>query len=186
MNAERPLCPVCEKGRLSTATYADEFEHRGETIHIEGLESYICERCGAEPMFEDQIRRNDRRVIDARRRADGLLTGEQIRTLRKQLGLTQQQASQVFGGGANAFSKYERGDVIQSAAMDKLLRLVDFQPTLLELLRVLAGAERPDNFDVAYHTTGKISLNDDDYRSRQVRGPVVEAGSEDWTTKESA
>jgi HTH-type transcriptional regulator/antitoxin MqsA len=29
----------------------------------------------------------------------------------------------VFGGGRNAFSKYERGEVSQSVAMDKLIRV---------------------------------------------------------------
>jgi HTH-type transcriptional regulator/antitoxin MqsA len=29
----------------------------------------------------------------------------------------------MFGGGLNAFSKYERGEVIQSEAMDKLIRV---------------------------------------------------------------
>jgi len=39
------------------------------------------------------------------------------------LGLTQHAASSIFGGGLNAFSKYERGEVIQSKAMDKLIRV---------------------------------------------------------------
>ena len=38
-------------------------------------------------------------------------------------GLTQKQAAKVFGGGSNAFAKYEAEDVVQSVGMDKLLRL---------------------------------------------------------------
>ena len=35
----------------------------------------------------------------------------------------QKQITSVFGGGLNAFSKYERGEIIQSEAMDKLIRV---------------------------------------------------------------
>jgi HTH-type transcriptional regulator/antitoxin MqsA len=87
------------------------------------VEYSVCTQCGAEVILSDQIKRNDCRVRDAWRRADGLLTGAEIVELRKKLGLTQQEAAMIFGGGVNAFSKYELGEVIQSEGMDKLMRL---------------------------------------------------------------
>ena len=39
-------------------------------------------------------------------------------------------------GGDNAFSKYERGEVTQSAAMNSVLLLLDAFPDGLEVLRV--------------------------------------------------
>ncbi len=46
--------------------------------------------------------------------------------------------------GANAFSKYERGEVVQSEAMDKLMRLalVDRPVDVLDWLRVRAGVQK--------------------------------------------
>lgn len=186
MKADRPLCPVCEKGRLSPDIYGDEFAHRGRTIRVDGLESYVCDSCGADPIFEDQIRRNDRRVADARRRADGLLTGEEIKAIRKELGLTQQEASKVFGGGPNSFSKYERGDVIQSVAMDRLVQLVHLQPPLLALLRLFSGAKAKELSEFKYHASKKVCLNDDQYRSRGVEGNVTAVSDEAWTTRKIA
>lgn len=135
MNTEHLKCPMCEHGTLAPNTYSDTFQHHGADLIVDGLECYICGECGADPVFEDQIRRNHARVADARRHADGLLTGREILTLRKSLGLSQQDASEVFGGGSNAFSKYERGEVVQSVAMDRLLRLVARYPLLLDDLR---------------------------------------------------
>ncbi len=132
MSNSELICPLCECGVLTARTYSDTFQHHGLDLSVDGLEGYLCAACGADPIFEDQIRRNHLRVIDARRRADGLLTGAEIRALREHLGLTQKEASEVFGGGANAFSKYERGEVVQSVPMDRLLRLVDRYPPLLE------------------------------------------------------
>jgi len=97
------------------------------------LEGYCCDTCGADPIFRDQIKRNHLKIADAKRVADGLLVGEEIRRIRMRLKLTQREAAEVFGGGANAFSKYERGDVVQSVAMDRLLRLIDRAPVSTQL-----------------------------------------------------
>jgi HTH-type transcriptional regulator/antitoxin MqsA len=144
MNTQPIVCPECEKGHLIATVYADDFQHNEKALHVDGLECYICERCGADPVFADQIRRNHRRIADAKRRVDGMLTGDGIRALRDRLGLTQQDAAALFGGGTNAFSKYERGDVIQSDSMDRLLKLMAARPALLDVLReVIAGSAMP-------------------------------------------
>jgi putative zinc finger/helix-turn-helix YgiT family protein len=118
----KAICADCGANALQAFTEIEQFNYKGHTLSAE-VEYSVCSQCGAEVILPDQIRRNDCRVRDAWRKADGLLTGEEIVALRAQLGLTQQQAAQYFGGGTNAFSKYERGEVVQSAAMDKLMRL---------------------------------------------------------------
>jgi len=74
------------------------------------------------------------KAVAAKRRADGLLSPEEIRHAREALGLTQHKAAEVFGGGRNAFSKYERGEVAQSVAMDRLIRLCLAHPKMLSEL----------------------------------------------------
>ena len=56
--------------------------------------------------------------------------------IRKRLSLTQAQAARLMGGGDNAFSKYERGEITQSAAMNSAPLLLDAFPDGLEVLRV--------------------------------------------------
>lgn len=67
-------------------------------------------------------------------RAAGLLEPADIRRIRKKLRLTQRQAATRLGGGPAAFQKYEAGDVMVSHAMSNLLRLLDRDPGLLEVL----------------------------------------------------
>jgi len=134
-------CPVCEEGQLHESTFADDFKHGDSTVHVEELECFQCESCGADPVFKDQIRRNHLRVADAKRISDGLLSGEEIKAFRAALGLSQSDAALLFGGGTNAFSKYERGDVIQSKSMDKLLRLASKYPLIVHELSELAGIQ---------------------------------------------
>lgn len=115
-------CADCGASELQFLTEAETFNYKGQLLTVD-VDYSVCAQCGAEAILPEQIKRNDYRVRDAWRKADGLLSGAEISTLRKKLGLTQQEAAKVFGGGVNAFSKYERGEVIQSEAMDKLMRL---------------------------------------------------------------
>ncbi|MBL0039623.1 MAG: type II toxin-antitoxin system MqsA family antitoxin [Xanthomonadales bacterium] len=132
-------CTECGIGTLSASTWEGDFRHGEATVRVTNLECFRCDACGADPVFAHQIRRNQLKIADAKRTADGLLTGAEIRAIRERLDLTQAQASEVFGGGANAFSKYERGDVTQSVAMDRLIKVADFVPGVIEYLRFEAG-----------------------------------------------
>lgn len=180
------LCPQCEKGHLAASTWADDFRHGDRAVHVDGLECYVCDQCGADPVFTDQIRRNQLKIADAKRRADGLLTGAEVRHAREHLGLTQQEAASLFGGGTNAFSKYERGDVLQSTAMDRLLRAALFYPDLIDFLRVEAriAAGEDERLDVQQYQAGPaLNMRDKAYRSRSVGGQVVELNEprQHWT-----
>lgn len=116
-----------------------QIEYNGKTLRVENLEHFICSNCSAQPILSDQIKRNQIRYADARKTADGLLKSNEIRSARASLGISQADASELFGGGPNGFSKYERGEVAQSIAMDRLLRLVTAYPMLLNNLRLYAG-----------------------------------------------
>lgn len=135
MNLTPEICSECGEGRLHPTTWEDDFRHYDGTIHVSGLQCYVCDACGADPVYPDQIVFNEKRIADAKREATGRLGGREVRKLRKQLGLTQQQAATLFGGGANAFSKYERGDVMQSLSMDRLMKAAAFVPGVLEFLQ---------------------------------------------------
>lgn len=139
MSLEHSICPVCGQPGLMPVIYSDIFKHNERDLVVRELERYDCPSCKREPMFPDQIRRNERRIREARRLADGLLSGSEIRRAREVLGLSQQEAAAIFGGGTNGFSKYERGETAQSVAMDRLLRLVIADPSKLDELRAMAG-----------------------------------------------
>lgn len=115
-------CPLCNTGKLDSFSEIEDVQYKDQSISVQ-VEYSCCDQCHQGIILPDQIKSNDRLLREAWRKADGFLTGDEIVALRQHLKLTQQQAAQMFGGGANAFSKYERGEVIQSEAMDKLMRL---------------------------------------------------------------
>ncbi|HEY4212201.1 MAG TPA: type II toxin-antitoxin system MqsA family antitoxin [Steroidobacteraceae bacterium] len=179
-NLSAAVCPVCEMGTLTPEVYSDEIQHNGKVIVVEDLERSRCDSCGADPVLTDQIKRNQVRICDAKRRGDGYLTSQEILNLRNRLQLSQPDASALFGGGPNAFSKYERGEVVQSLPMDRLLRLVSTFPWIAEFLRPLAGLEsRVANSHCYANAQDTVSLNDPQYTSKRVRGTRVVVTSED-------
>jgi HTH-type transcriptional regulator/antitoxin MqsA len=58
-----------------------------------------------------------------------------IVSVRKKLNLDQREASEIFGGGVNAFSRYETGKTKPSLALVKLLKVLDRHPDLLNEVR---------------------------------------------------
>ena len=55
-----------------------------------------------------------------------------ILNVRKKLKLGQREAAIMFGGGINAFSRYENGKAKPSLALVKLLKILDRHPELLQ------------------------------------------------------
>lgn len=63
-----------------------------------------------------------------------LLLPEEIKSVRKQLRLSQEEAGERIGGGPRAFQKYESGDVLPSRAISNLLTILAKEPAMLQLL----------------------------------------------------
>ena len=58
-----------------------------------------------------------------------------IANVRKKLNLGQKEAADIFGGGVNAFSRYENGKTKPPLALVKLLKVLDRHPELLNEIR---------------------------------------------------
>ena len=67
-------------------------------------------------------------------RTTGKITPDEIRAIRKSLGLTQVEAGELLGGGPRGFTKYEAGVVKPAASVVNLLRLLDANPRMIKTL----------------------------------------------------
>lgn len=122
------LCDFCGIDNAVAVVTTESIPYKTGMLRVEGYESTHCDSCGEDFVTSEQSRANDRRGIKARAAFDGLLTGDEIVAIRSRLKLSQVAAAEVFGGGPNAFYKYENSEVLVSKAMDLLLRLADASP----------------------------------------------------------
>ncbi|WP_338725911.1 type II toxin-antitoxin system MqsA family antitoxin [Shewanella baltica] len=138
MSTFNDTCQICGTGHLTTIEKMLPSIYRGITRVLPDVYSVCCE-CGSEQANAIQTRHNKRVMQAFKKEIDGLLTGTEIRLIRKQFDITQSQAANIFGGGPVAFSKYESDDISQSESMDKLLRVSQSVPGAFIWLARRAG-----------------------------------------------
>ena len=132
-------CLICEVGKLIPARRTETLHYKNRVLNVQGFWVSDCELCGACLVTPSQAKANQRMMADAERQADGALVGDEIKAVRDLMGLNRGEASKVFGGGPNAFSKYERGEIHPSEAVNKLLLLARDIPAVRSKLLINAG-----------------------------------------------
>jgi putative zinc finger/helix-turn-helix YgiT family protein len=130
-------CTACGEGVLQFNSRIRKVEYKDTFLNIEIIRP-VCTVCGASVITNDLKKDYRRKLNLAKKQYDGLLIGEEIKSIRKKYNLTQPQASELFGGGPVAFSKYEKDDILHSIAMDKLLRVARDQAICFRHLEYLA------------------------------------------------
>lgn len=170
-------CPACGSDRLGLLCTPESAEFKGVEILVPKVLSTACESCGYTFSTNEQ---HDLNVAATRaafveqgaaaKAKKGLLTGSQLRAIREQLGLSQREASELFGGGPVAFSKYENEDVAQSVAMDRLIRMVEKMGRFgLETLKTVVGRTAAAPNDAVEQAPSGTSVFIITYDTRAVR-----------------
>lgn len=117
------ICLRCDNEEFKEKPEAVvEQEFRGETLKVQSP-MMACTRCGWLTADVTQLEELRRRTADAYREKHGLLTSDEIRTLRQRLGLSQQGFASLIKAGVASVKRWESWQV-QEASMDMLMRLV--------------------------------------------------------------
>ena len=129
-------CPVCGAAKLIHDTRDLTYTYKGESTVIAAVTGDFCPVC-AESILDE---RESNRVMQAMRAFSRQVNSAVvdpgfIASVRKKLDLDQREAAQIFGGGVNAFSRYESGKTKPSLALVKLLKVLDRHPDLLNEVR---------------------------------------------------
>lgn len=136
--SQKKLCPVCGSGHLTRHSSIESITYRDCTKSYKHIFS-LCDLCLVDQVDAEEMRLNKRSVIRLKKIIDGLLPGDEMKAIRMNWGISQDEAARIFGGGPKAFSKYETDDVAQSEAMDKLVRTAAKYPQVFSYLCSAAG-----------------------------------------------
>lgn len=126
-------CPFCS-GTLVEKKVTETFTYKGKTLEYPDYLIHECSSCSEELVGQKTMKSSARRLREFYKEVDGLLSASQVRQIRLRLGLNQDAASELLGGGGKSFARYENSEVVQSLAMDNLLRILDHAPTELHVI----------------------------------------------------
>jgi HTH-type transcriptional regulator/antitoxin MqsA len=125
-------CPNCEGVMMIEKVKSIPFTYKGNTTVIDNVSGEECPNCGEYILSREESKRIDIPLKAFVQEINAKTSDPKfIRDVRKKLNLDQQEAGKLFGGGVNAFSRYETGKTVPPQSLIQLLRLLDRHPDLL-------------------------------------------------------
>jgi HTH-type transcriptional regulator/antitoxin MqsA len=129
-------CPICGEAELVHETRELLHTYKGESTWLPGVTGDFCPACGEVLLDADESGRVSAMIGDFNKQVNAATIDPGfIVSVRKKLALDQREASEIFGGGVNAFSRYENGKTRPPVALVKLLKVLDRHPELLDEVR---------------------------------------------------
>lgn len=129
-------CPVCGAAELVHDTRPQSYTYKGQTTQIMDVTAHYCPSCGECITDADESARVMQAMLAWQQHVNSQ-TAEPayILHVRQKLQLSQKEAGEIFGGGVNAFSRYETGRASPPVALVKLFKLLDRHPEHLAEIR---------------------------------------------------
>ncbi len=125
-------CPICSEADLANDTRDLPYTYKGETTLIPAVTGDFCPACGEVILDAAESARTSALMMAFNRQVNAsTVDPEFILRVRKKLALDQREAAEIFGGGINAFSRYENGKTKPPIALVKLLKVLERHPDLL-------------------------------------------------------
>lgn len=129
-------CPTCAQAELVHDTRDMPYIYKGETTIILAVTGEFCPACDESILDMKESQRTTTLMLAFNKQVNAAIVDPGfISAVRKKLHLDQREAAEIFGGGANAFSRYENGKTKPPLALVKLLRVLERHPDLLEEVR---------------------------------------------------
>ncbi len=131
-------CPSCAASELLHDTRDMPYTSKGESTLIPAVTDDFCPACDESILNAVESRRTMNFMLDFNKQVNASIVDPGfIASVRKKLALDQREAAELFGGGVNAFSRYENGKTKPPLALVKLLKILDRHPDLLNEVRTV-------------------------------------------------
>ncbi len=129
-------CPSCAAAELVHDTRDMPYVYKNESTLLPDVVGDYCPACGEVVLDAAESTRLSAAMLAFNKQVNAAMVDPGfIAYVRKKLALDQREAAEIFGGGINAFSRYETGKTKPPLALVKLLRVLDRHPDLLGEVR---------------------------------------------------
>lgn len=131
-------CPSCGVAELVRDTRDLPYTYKGEATTIPAVSGDFCPACDEAVLEAGESSRVSAAMLAFNKQVNASIVDPGfITAVRKKLALDQREAAEIFGGGVNAFSRYENGKTKPPLALVKLLKVLDRHPELLNEVRTV-------------------------------------------------
>lgn len=131
-------CPVCGSAELMHDTRHMPYTYKSENTIIEDVVGDYCTTCDEVILDSEESARVSAAMLAFNKQVNASIVDPNFITeVRKKIALTQQEAAELFGGGVNAFSRYETGKTKPPLALVKLFKLLDHHPELINEVKAV-------------------------------------------------
>ncbi|HUX10335.1 MAG TPA: type II TA system antitoxin MqsA family protein, partial [Terriglobia bacterium] len=120
-------CVECGRANLEPAMVRLTGNVRGQEYTV-GMEGLKCPLCGYETIEGPQMAEFGRLLADRYRADHGLLTSVEIRSLRKRLGMTQDEFARHVGVGVASVKRWEMGKIQDQRSNECIIRKTELEP----------------------------------------------------------
>lgn len=129
-------CPTCAMSEMVKDTRDTSYSYKGDATIIPAVMGDYCPACGEVVLDADESMRVGALMLEFNKQVNASIVDPGfIASVRKKLALDQREAAEIFGGGVNAFSRYENGKTKPPLALIKLLKVLERHPDLLNEVR---------------------------------------------------
>jgi HTH-type transcriptional regulator/antitoxin MqsA len=129
-------CPACGAADLIQDVRDLPYAYKGESTLIPAVAGEFCPACGEAVLDATESARVSSAMLGFNKQVNAAIVDPAfIANVRKKLDLDQREAAEIFGGGVNAFSRYENGKTKPPLALVKLLKVLNSHPELLNEIR---------------------------------------------------
>lgn len=129
-------CPSCGGTEVAHDRRDIPYVYKGESTILHSVTGDFCPACGEAVLEQKESERVSALMMEFNKQVNALMVDPVfIARVRKKLALDQREAGEIFGGGVNAFSRYEKGKTKPPLALVKLLKVLDRHPDLLGEVR---------------------------------------------------
>lgn len=153
-------CPTCGNGNLVHGTRNRPYTYKGKSTTIRNVTGRFCDNPDCRDVVLEMAEsvRTAREMLAFNKKINaGLTPVDLLANVRQRLKLTQQQAARVFGGGPNAFSRYESGKTKPPVALVKLFGILDKHPHLYRDVANMKVATQKSANARAVRATAKVA-----------------------------
>lgn len=129
-------CPFCKVGKLTRGVRDVPYHYKNASTVVRKVAGEFCSACDEVVLDAAESKRVSNAMLVFNKQVNTqMFDPEFIIQVREKLSLDQREAGKIFGGGVNAFSRYENGKTKPPLALVKLFHVLNNHPNLLNEVR---------------------------------------------------